>query len=760
MEGNDGISTITQTSDKALSDIQGVSTECQKLFWKLSINRPINTTEPVMSDLMAAFNAWAANMGVFREDQLSLVARFKSAPDISKLIQQLLGALKRNLEKVLHPIDNEEETMSSSESDNSSDRSFSSSYEKSGAVVDEEDRRARPTVLSSVQNIITNLRQLELTIRRAGAQHRQERIQRFKNLDRNREVYEGFARYARQTVDYVFPKASETIRERTAISIATRRLRFQYLEQHMRKTSTLIGSTKTLHWNKNIKEDGGEGEGEESVLSVNNQGKQHLANVEPSTRRGEALSSTVPTKLDRVQFIPDQNKFKPAESVSSVKISTGTFPPKPKLNPGGTSFTCPYCFIVFPAKEASGTNEWWNHVIRDFEPFFCVIENCHSPFACADTYTGWDAHMSNIHTKQKWRCWLCNTAPSSLCLFSTRTLLETHLKEYHKNEITDSLRPTLITHSMVRDQHALQMCPFCGGFPVEIEKDFPDRNSEQAHESLIKHVRNELITAALLLAPRQTEEPDSKPEKSESSAQRYNDSERDFEGVGEIYKLECQNSSCDCKDKAKNSVRQWFAGPLDKNWEIKDTRMVSDITKLWQEIYDVKMRHDGRSSALQSRAARRTPSRSPPRASSPVLDPEAIAPMLEDEHPDVRIKALESLREKPNIPEEVLQAVAAKLDDEDHFVRSSATMVLLHRRDMPDAVLQSVAEKFNHDNPDVRCEAITSLMMIKNLPDAICQAAAAKLDDENPKVRRDARHLLEEQRDLSEELVQAIRARR
>lgn len=250
-------------------------------------------------------------------------------------------------------MDSKEESSSASESDDSSDRSSTSSYRQLQVFEDEEaPPPPRSTIWTSIQNTITSLRQLALTVRQAGAQHRQKRIRRFKNLDRNKEVYQLFERCARQKVDHLFPNASEVLRKRMAESIATRRARFLYLEQHQKKTSTLNEPAPALQQNEATEEE------EESVLPAIEPGQQQAASLGPSVQPSVVLSNTVVTKLDPRRLNPARNKMKRAESVSSVKISTGTFPSIPKLDPGGTSFTCPYCFLVCPAKEASGQSQW------------------------------------------------------------------------------------------------------------------------------------------------------------------------------------------------------------------------------------------------------------------------------------------------------------------------------------------------------------------------------------------------------------------
>lgn len=201
---------------------------------------------------------------------------------------------------------------------------------------------------------MNSLRQLELSIRLAGDTHRQERIQRFRN--RHLQWYEMFERCAGEKVDHLFPKASEILRKRMAESIATRRTRFSYLKLHQEKMSTLNDPAPALHQHQN------------EAPHPSRTGQQHLEIARfmplqqdvtgPRYQPSVMLSNTSITKLDPALVqTPCTNTNRP-ESVSSVKISNGNLPAIPKLDPGGTSFTCPYCLLVCPAKEASGEKEW------------------------------------------------------------------------------------------------------------------------------------------------------------------------------------------------------------------------------------------------------------------------------------------------------------------------------------------------------------------------------------------------------------------
>lgn len=230
-----------------------------------------------------------------------------------------------------------------------------------------------------------------------------------------------------------------------------------------------------------------------------------------------------------------------------------------------------------------------SHVIHDLEPFFCVFDECRSPFACVNSYTGWLNHMRNKHTQPKWHCWYCKIAGSS-STSSTPEELESHLKEKHQNEVTDLLRPTLVKNSMIRPNHALRECPFCGEFPKDVEVDPSKRGHHSALVKLEKHVKDHLVSVALILAPMEREDPAGQFDNTQSEAQRGDQSQRDSNGVGVQYELECSNALCDCKTRPDLDFEQNLSPGHDAR---EDLPALWDIETLWKHIHDHKARsHD------------------------------------------------------------------------------------------------------------------------------------------------------------------------
>ncbi|KAF5005981.1 hypothetical protein FDECE_7607 [Fusarium decemcellulare] len=344
----------TQNLSETLSNVKEISIRCKALLLELSADdRPTNGF--AAREQAASFNTWAANMNIFREGQQSLAYQLRSAPEIGELAHQLLVVLERDLENCLLYGDQQQESLSEVESDESSDRSSPPSSILIPPTKDDE-ATPQPTVWTSIQNTITSLRQLALAVHRASAHHRQARIERFMNIEGNREVCETFERCARQKVDHLFPKASETLRKRLAQSISTRRARFSYLEKHQKKVSALTKPAPTLQTNK-AKTD--------EKPSAPPPVKQHQTDNFVPTQSFELganivsrarLPKTMVTKPDPKQIKPVRDNS--TESVTSVKISTGNPPSRPKLDPTATSFTCPYCFLVCPATEVDGEAQW------------------------------------------------------------------------------------------------------------------------------------------------------------------------------------------------------------------------------------------------------------------------------------------------------------------------------------------------------------------------------------------------------------------
>lgn len=190
--------------------------------------------------------------------------------------------------------------------------------------------------------------------------------------------------------------------------------------------------------------------------------------------------------------------------------------------------------------------------------------------------------MREVHTQPRWQCWYCQSLLPTSGSFLTPTELEEHITNVHKKEVAESLRSTIVKHSMLHDQSALQDCPFCGGFPEELEKKFTDRDYREARKALEKHVEQHFITVALIMVPIEMEhQQDDKNDDENSEAQRDNRSELDLDGIGAIHELKCSNDACDCKNDAKDSPLD--RSTLDDDSSYRDNVDIQDEWKFWSD---------------------------------------------------------------------------------------------------------------------------------------------------------------------------------
>lgn len=164
------------------------------------------------------------------------------------------------------------------------------------------------------------------------------------------------------------------------------------------------------------------------------------------------------------------------------------------------------------------------------------------------------------------------TGASPSVTFLSSAQLQGHLEECHTDEVKGPMLATSIKYGMIQNEQPFQDCPFCAGYPEEIEKKHQTRDCDAAYKALEKHVRNHLISMALILAPEETEESGDEAVELDSEAQPDNNNKRDDEGIGDVFDLECQNPNCDCKHVSEYAAAYPPLVPSEPEWEIESLR--------------------------------------------------------------------------------------------------------------------------------------------------------------------------------------------
>ncbi|MCJ1425603.1 hypothetical protein MMC29_003503 [Sticta canariensis] len=555
--------------EKNAQSLAARSLTCKELLKKLCHSQD---DQQWAKDQAAQFNIWAADTGVFAETHYSLDFRLEGIPETRNLVALLLHTLEVDLIHSQTPLDevHQHDNPRSSEIDETNDDSSISEYDFLSSS--EEIEAVAPIAPLSescvaIQETIDRLNRLAAMIRRSGKKHRQLRIERYLDKPSNLEVHQRIKMLALWKVEYFFPQASEALRERMAESIAKRRSRFFYIKQHQRKTSTPNYPQPAPQAPVDYEE--------AHALPQSPDPDNELPVLirpqifEPFVVSSTILSGTEVTKLDQ-NLLRAIREDRP-ETVASAYLSLSGFPNPPKVCSTETSFLCPYCCLERPMKEARG-ELWKQHVIRDFEPFFCVFDDCKHPFESSDSFSAWITHVQE-HMPLQWHC----TAPiHETMVFSEKERFEEHMRT-HYDHLTDPLLSTLTKHS---ERHRIfQSCPFCGGLPEELEREFPNQQDPEAQQAFQRHLKEHLVAVALILPPIRVDLHEEEGRSSGSSAQ--GDAENAFDSDKEaiIPLTYCergdQEKPCDCRNGKRDSTTEWLtmAGIVMPIWgELKSMR--------------------------------------------------------------------------------------------------------------------------------------------------------------------------------------------
>lgn len=150
------------------------------------------------------------------------------------------------------------------------------------------------------------------------------------------------------------------------------------------------------------------------------------------------------------EFIAAKFKLPPASSAPSSSASTsagGGFggdspfdvPQPPELDLGEKEKSCPYCYLILPARTFSTqkrARRWERHLLEDLQPYVCLFTNCTTPGKTYSSFGAWKSHLSQPHY-DSWQCSLHPKDDSSNDTndesFNTLAEFQSHLKIFHSD---------------------------------------------------------------------------------------------------------------------------------------------------------------------------------------------------------------------------------------------------------------------------------------------------------------------------------------
>ncbi|KAF8867424.1 hypothetical protein BDZ45DRAFT_734690 [Acephala macrosclerotiorum] len=238
-----------EADPKDTASLRHLAQACEKHLRKLSQDEEAEAQEDVAkaregywaSRQFAEFNLWCAKVGVNGEGLRSLDVRLKDVPEICELLRHLLQSVERDLNELQQPAEvlaqiskvNADNNLNDAESDASSlsFKSLSSSEGSKGqsAAGDAASpwRKRNLALQRHIGDTIDRLHGHARRIERAGAKHRRERVEVYREKEGPKWVYEGFKKLAIWKANEEFKLASDTIKQRIAESFARRRIRFE-----------------------------------------------------------------------------------------------------------------------------------------------------------------------------------------------------------------------------------------------------------------------------------------------------------------------------------------------------------------------------------------------------------------------------------------------------------------------------------------------------------------------------------------------------
>ncbi|PON25383.1 hypothetical protein TGAM01_v205677 [Trichoderma gamsii] len=549
----------------------------------------------------AEFNLWCTKVGVYGEGLRAIDVRLKDIPGIFELLTQLLQSLEHDLAELRQPDKEPEHALNDhdglgddSQSDSSSLSFMSlSSSEKSEAEAEAKgvienalsaSEKRHAALRTHVEDTIDRLHGHALQIDRAGAKHRRERIEVYRQKEAPKWAYEAYKELANRAAKSYFPSASETFRQRIGESFARRRIRFDYLAEHQKKRA--VGATVHQPQPSPVKVPSAKGTDEPAHVFNTKEDDADAFSQRVSHDQYTVYSATVNTKLD---IQPQPRHQERAESVASVALRHPGFPPPPKLC--GDSFQCPYCRLDFRAHEA-GKERWSQHVIQDFEPYFCTLEKCKAPFDVPNSFDGLLDHLQS-HLEERYHI----DMPDGKHEEFDETEFERHLARH--GEMSAEMESIMKKASRRKGPFLFDSCPFCGGYPDVIEKLFPDSDTLEAQKALRKHIKQHMQDIALFLPPYREDILDEDDDLKSFAVTGQSANIEDIEGLGEFPEI-CDQKDCDCKSRGRSITDVLTDVSITVTPEDMDTQVyIPTLTlpydtdpDLWKELFPTSAVYD------------------------------------------------------------------------------------------------------------------------------------------------------------------------
>ncbi|KAF6809397.1 hypothetical protein CPLU01_15508 [Colletotrichum plurivorum] len=225
-----------------------------------------------------------------------------------------------------------------------------------------------------------------------------------------------------------------------------------------------------------------------------------------------------------------------------------------------------------------------HHVFQDFEPYFCLFKDCDDPFGVPNTFDGLLGHMQT-HVEERFHL----DMPDGKHREFTEQEFEDYLTQ--RNDISPGDLQTLKESARHKGIFLFKECPFCGGYPDDVEKSCKDPNTAEAQIKLRQHIKRHLQDIALFLPPYREDVFQEDENSDSSNFSRWTAGFRNAEHLDENLTV-CGNDDCDCKDLTKNS--QDLPETMSFLDTLKDAEVSyqnSELAEPWEALFPKSSRY-------------------------------------------------------------------------------------------------------------------------------------------------------------------------
>ncbi|KAH8679418.1 hypothetical protein BGZ61DRAFT_590926 [Ilyonectria robusta] len=418
--------------------ISALSKQCSELFHRCLASSASNHEElAVTENQIFRFNLWVQNNAAISEKRDSMDWRLRKASVPHSVMRDLLEDLAESIKRSFLSVE---------------------SSRQPGLGDD---------TLDSIDGILDELFRFSRAIRRSGAMRRFVKVANYFEYDE--ETGENLTIKFQDTIlpylNATLKQTSEGLRQRLHETICLRHQNFSFLksrsgrkvvtrlvkEPELESTpsgpqaSSRLGSTYSVRTRQTSQK-----------VSQSGQVRRNRPRTAPSFRSATTVNTN---QLPLVEPIPERE---------AVEYTGVDLPRRPKVTPGMTELECPYCFLVYPAKEFTKEN-WPRHIVRDLMPFICVLEPCPTPNAMFDSHGAWISHMEKEHAREGWTCMDSNHSPTQY--FEHEQLFRRHMIEKHDNDFTIDELDDIVDELFgpLPAFQLLETCPFCEHYDPEDE---------------------------------------------------------------------------------------------------------------------------------------------------------------------------------------------------------------------------------------------------------------------------------------------------